>query len=344
MTTTICRRLPKRIARVVALASAVAGLAACAGASGRLVPVEDGRLVMGTVLDLSLLVPPGREDDAREALGAAFETAEALERLTSRHDPASQLSALNAAAGRGGIEIDPRLYELLRLSEAARTRTHGAFDVTVGPLVALWTEAARRDRTPAPDELRRARARVGRPLWLAPPFEAALTVEGMSLDLGGVAKGFAIDRIAAELAGRGLPLSLLSFGRSSVWAGGRSWRLRIESDQGEALAVVELADQALSMSSSLSQSTVIEGVEYGHVVDPRSGRALCERRSAVVVADRAVDAEVLSTALLVLDEREGRAVLREAGAEAWVRRADGIGWQSAGWRRATRFQAISDGS
>jgi len=303
------------------------------------VPVEDGRLLMGTVLDLSLLVPPGQEDEARDALRQAFDSVEALDGLASRFDPRSQLSALNAAAGRDSVALDPRLERLLRESEAARASTHGAFDVTVGPVVQLWSEAARRGRLPSPVEIAAARARVGRPLRLEPPGHASLVAPGMSLDLGGIAKGFALDDVAAELAARGFTRALLIFGRSSIWAGGRPWRLAIESDDGELLGVVEVADRAVSMSSSLSQSSTIEGVEVGHVVDPRSGEALRERRSAVVVAARATDAEVLSTALLVLDEREGRAVVGEAGAEAWVRSADGGEWQTAGWQRATRFHA-----
>ncbi len=298
---------------------------------------------MGTVLDVSLRVSPGGEAPAREALDQLFREVAALSRVASRFDPESGVSRLNDAAGQGPAAVDPALYEMLLQAESARRATRGAFDVTVGPVVALWTEAAGRDRAPSRDELAQVLTRVGRPIGLE-QGRASLALPGMSVDLGGIAKGFALDRVRARLAEEGLARCLLSFGRSSVWAGGQTWRLLIESDDGTPVGLVELRDQALSLSSSLAQSSVIEGVAYGHVVDPRSGQALQSRRIAVVVGRRATEAEVLSTALLVLDEAAGRAVLEEQRAEAWVREEDGNEWQTSGWQAATGFRASRAGA
>jgi thiamine biosynthesis lipoprotein len=283
---------------------------------------------MGTVLDVSLLVEPGREAAARDALRTAFDTAQSLSALADRFDPESDVSRLNAAASEGPVEIGRLLYEMLARAEAARVETRGSFDVTVGPLVELWTQAARRGRTPSQAEVVAARALVGHPVRLGTPGRAGLDSAGMSIDLGGLAKGFAIDQIAAELARAGITRSLLSFGQSSIWAGGQPWRLAVQRDDGGFEGVVELSDEALSMSSSLSQSSLIDGISYGHVIDPRS---------AVVVASSATLAEVLSTALLVLDEKEGRRVVSEQGAEAWVRGEDGVAWRTEGWPARTGF-------
>jgi thiamine biosynthesis lipoprotein len=309
----------------------------CVRDATSLVAVEDGRLVMATVLDVSLLVEPGREAAARDALRTVFDTAQSLSAVADRFDPESDVSRLNAAASEGPVEIGRLLYEMLARAEAARVETRGSFDVTVGPLVELWTQAARRGRTPSQAEVVAARALVGHPVCLGTPGRAGLDSAGMSIDLGGLAKGFAIDQIAAELARAGITRSLLSFGQSSIWAGGQPWRLAVQRDDGSFEGVVELSDEALSMSSSLSQSSLIDGISYGHVIDPRSGQALRARRSAVVVASSATLAEVLSTALLVLDEKEGRRVVSEQGAEAWVRGEDGVAWRTEGWPARTGF-------
>jgi thiamine biosynthesis lipoprotein len=290
-------------------------------------------------LDVSLRVAPGTEGPAREALGRVFETVRRLEAVANRFDPESAVSGLNERAGGGPVAVGSDLHAMLSEANLARTRTRGAFDVTVGPLVELWTRAAERGRAPDERELADARARVGRPVQLDADGRASLERAGMSVDLGGLAKGFALDRVVQELLEAGFGRSLLSFGRSSIWAGGQPWKLRVESDEGP-LAVVVLQDLALSMSSSLSQSSEIDGVRYGHVIDPRSGQALRARRMALVVTESATRAEILSTALLVLGEADAREVLADLDAEAWVREEDGREWQTAGWLAATLFEGL----
>jgi thiamine biosynthesis lipoprotein len=310
-------------------------------------PVEDGRLVMGTVLDVSLRVAPGREADARAALEEAFATARRIEALADHRDPESPVARLNTSAGGASVALPPELIALLGEADRARQTTRGTFDVTVGPLVELWVAAARRGRAPDAAEIGALLARVGRPPRIGPEARARLETPGAAIDLGGIAKGFAVDRIAEGLRARGLARALVSFGRSSVWAGGQEWRLLVEADDGRPLAVVTLRDQSLSMSSSLSRFSEIEGVRYSHVIDPRDGRALRTRRMAVVVAATATDAEVLSTALLVLDEPEARTLLSagvgEPRAEAWVREAGGHEWRTPGWDAATRMEREPDG-
>ena len=229
--------------------------------------------------------------------------------------------------------MDADLYALLEAAEAARHATRGAFDVRVGPLVTVWSEAAGLGQAPDAQVLEAARQRAAQPVVLGSDALVRLAAGG-SIDLGGIAKGFALDRVGRDPALRARA-ALFNFGRSSIRASGQDFRLRVEDDAGAALGVVTLRDRALSMSSSLSQSSVIGGVRYGHVIDPRSGEPIRERRTALVVAGSATAAEVLSTALLVLDESEARAVLSEQRAEAWVLREDGGDWQTPGWRAAT---------
>jgi thiamine biosynthesis lipoprotein len=137
--------------------------------------------------------------------------------------------------------------------------------------------------------------------------------------------------------------ALLSFGQSSAWAlgsppGAPRWRLLLRAPSGEWAGVVELRDQAMSISSSLGQWSEIEGRRYGHVMDPRTGHPLEHGLEAAVVAPDATRAEVLSTALLVLGEEEGLALLEALdGCEGML--VDELGGvaMTSGWLKATRF-------
>ena len=292
--------------------------------------VSDGRVRMGTVLEISLCAP-------ERALGTRwldelYTEVARLERIFSRFDPQSDLSRVNERAGRGPVPVPP---ELLRISEEALALgqiSRGTFDVAVGPLVALWSEAGRSGVLPGARELARARACAAPDLVRADRSAGTLELarECASLDLGGIAKGWTLDRLAESLRAKGVTRALLNFGGSSLAALGSPpdagrWGV-LAGEAGE----LYLRDQSLSVSGSLGQSVEIGGRSYGHVVDPRTGRALTEASVAVVVAEDGARAEALSKALLVLGPSEGIALLESLGG------AQGMIVTERGERRATR--------
>jgi len=309
------------------------------------VVVSDGRLVMGTVLEVTLVAPDA--EAGRSALSELFALVESLEAVFTRFDPASPVSRLNRAAGSGPQRVDPELALLLAHARRHAALTDGAFDVTVGPLVALWTGAAARDVLPSDAELAATRSQVGwQKVRVLSDDEVALDAAGVSVDLGGVAKGWALDRARALLAERGIERALLNFGHSSVWALGRpadvpTWRLLARGPGDGFLGVVHLEDLALSVSGSLGQAVEIGGRRFGHVLDPRTGRALEARRQALVVGPDATLAEALSKALLVLGESEGLALVEaQPGCEALLVDADRGAWRTTGWDALTAFAAF----
>ncbi len=264
---------------------------------------------MGTVLEITLAA-----DVPRARMERLFAIAARLDRLLTRHAPDSALQRLNAAAGRGPQRVHPELARVLAQSIALSALTRGAFDVTVGPLVELWTAAAARNAPPGAAELRAARALVGSDgLRALPPDTAEILRPGAQVDLGAVAKGHALDRMAAELRHGGVASALLSFGQSSLWAlgtppDGPGWRLLIAAPDGGFAGRLTLRERAVSVSGSLGQWSEIGGRRYGHVIDPRSGQPLRRAVQAVALCDTAALAEALSTALLVLGAREGIAL------------------------------------
>lgn len=313
---------------------------AAAAAHGEV--VSDGRYAMGTILEITLDATDAER--GRSMLDSLYAEVARLERAMTLFDEASDLSRLNRSAGRGPQGVDPDLARLLARSAELSRQTAGAFDVTVGPLVALWKDAATRGRVPDAGTLAATRARVGSDAIRVPASDRAeITRPGASVDLGGVAKGYALDRLAALVRAAGVTSALFSFGQSSLWAIGApadadGWRLLVRRPDGGFAGVATLRDRAVSVSGSLGQSTEIEGRRYGHVIDPRTGQPLVRPLEAMVLCADATTAEAASKALLVLGESVGVALLGELGCEGLLVDAKGRRHETPGWAAAARFE------
>ena len=221
---------------------------------------------MGTVLEITLCSTDTAQD--QQTLAALFTSAARLDSLLTTFSPHSPLSRLNARAGRGAQPVPPEVAEVLSLSLSYWRLTGGTFDVTVGPLMALWRQAAVTHTLPSPAAVQRARARVGsEKLRLSSAGRVSLTRTGMAIDLGGIGKGYALDQLAGLLSKQGITNALLDFGQSSMWALGAppdaaGWRLLVQQPDGGTVGVITLHDQALSVSGSLGQSVTVNGQRY----------------------------------------------------------------------------------
>jgi len=230
-------------------------------------------LVMGTKLEL-LLVGLGEPEALRLWENMCTEVVR-LNALLDRFDPLSEVSRLNSAADYGQVSVRPELLDLIRLCEDYRTRTLGLFDITRGT--------------------------CGEGLQITP--DGSFSLNGGSLDFGGFAKGFFLRECAQMLREAGVGTAYVDFGGSSILAlghhpFGESWRVRVTHPfSGGILQDVDLVDQALSTSGNRPGYS-------GHVLDPRTGRPVEAHRVVTVVADDPLDAEVLSTAAMVADEKE----------------------------------------
>ncbi len=333
-----------------ALALALLACVACARSPSAAPPMlQDGTHAMGTLLEISL---EGEDAVAlARARDAVFAEVRRLDALLSNWSAESGVSRLNRAAGAGAERVDPALADLLAASLRHAIQTRGSFDVSVGPLVALWRQAAVRNALPSEQEISETRSRVGATrIAILPDARVALPA-GMQVDLGGIAKGFALDRALPILHAAGVSSALLNFGQSSSWALGAphdspdGWRLLARAPEGGFAGVLTLRDRALSVSSSLGQWLTIEGRRFGHVIDPRSGRPLEHRREALVVAPDAAEAEALSKALLVLGEVEGlEVVASQPGCEGLLLDEDGARFATPGWEKATRYEPLPAGA
>ena len=340
---------------MAAAALALAAALACRGDPPCGALVSDGQYRMGTVLEIQLCAPERARGEA--LLASAFARVGELEKRFSTFDPDSDVSRVNRRAGAGAEQVAPELVRLTDDALALSAETRWSFDPTVGPLVALWREAGRTGKLPDPRARVDARARVGRQVVNVDP--AAGTVEivvpGASLDFGGIAKGWALDRLAEDLRGAGVTRALLSFGGSSVAAlgsapnaapGAPGWGLALTDASGGVAGTVLLRDQSLSISGSFGQFVEIEGRRYGHVIDPQRGEPLSSARVAAVLAADGARAEAFSKALLILGPRDGIQLLESTrDANGILFDADtGTTTATARWAAAARYLPESPSS
>ncbi len=315
--------------------------------SAERISISDGWLAMGTFFEADLRVSPAEADRARAWLDWARLEIERLEKIYSRHDPHSVLSDLNRALAREDAvlertRLDPELESILFSAIEVWEGSGGAFDITVGPLVEVWSAATARGEWPRIENLRRAKRRVGSEgLLLLGGGELGLTTGKMRIDLDAIAKGAVLDRLREGLE-TDLPntAALLSFGQSSILAlgdpDGEGWRLVVRSrnQSGGNLAVVRLRDRALSVSSSAGSIREIAGERVSHVIDPRTGSVIEQTVEAIVIADRATIADGWSTALLVIGaNRTALRLVEKAGLTANVLESSGRNVASDDWDR-----------
>jgi thiamine biosynthesis lipoprotein len=257
------------------------------------------------------------EDSARVAAADAFARIAALEPIFSDYRPDSEIRRL---AERDGVwtPVSAELFSVMRTALRIADVTSGAFDPTVGPLVALWRESRTTRRLPLPAALAAARARVG---WRGIELDAAsgairLARPGMRLDLGGIAKGFILQEALRTLAARGMTRALVEAGGDIVVGaappGREGWQLAVpHADATFAARVHGLTDAALATSGPTAQFVDIDGVRYSHIVDPRTGVGATQSVVAHVIARDAAVADALATALSILGRDALCLALRE---------------------------------
>jgi thiamine biosynthesis lipoprotein len=276
--------------------------------------------VMATTIQVTVPAEP----DAPEAAGDVFRIFRDVDARMSEWRETSPLSAVNRAAGRRPVPVPADLREVLHRAVEIGDATGGAFDVTWAALWGLWDFRAAEPRLPDPAEIERRVALVDyRQLVIDDEAGTVyLPRPGMTLGLGGIAKGHALDVAAEALRERGMADFLLVAGGQVMAAGsrsGRPWRVGIRDPRGgpeDFFATLDVRDASVSTSGDYESYFELDGVRYHHVLDPRTGQPTRELRSVTVVSPRATLADALSTGLVALGAEEARAAIARLGAEA----------------------------
>lgn len=292
-------------------------LAGCAAPPGKdatsLVRFESTQPQMGLPFRIVLYAPTATA--ATNATRAAFARIAQLNDVLSDYDTDSELSRLSRTAGEGrAVPVSSDLWQVLQRSQDLAERTDGAFDVTVGPFVNLWRKSRREKQLPRPDLLAEAAARVGwRKLQLdSRRRTATLLAPDMRLDLGAIAKGYAVDEALKVLRRHGITRALVAGGGDMAVGDPPpekpGWKIEVAAldvTNAPAARFVLLANAALATSGDVFQHLEIDGRRYSHIVDPHTGIGLTDHSLVTVIAPDCTTADSLATAVSVLGPDKG---------------------------------------
>jgi thiamine biosynthesis lipoprotein len=269
---------------------------------------------------------------------SAFDEVDRIDRLMSHYKADSPLSWLNREAANGPVAVEAELFDFIAESLRYGRESDGAFDITVGPLMKTWGFFRGEGRLPTDAELRDVQQRVGYEHVILDTARRTIRFArpGMELDLGGIAKGYAVDRVVAHLRARGVPAALVSAGGSTVYGlgappGRRAWDVEIQDPlhSEKAALTVPLKDRALSVSGSSEKSFEVDGVRYAHIMDPRTARPVQGVISVAVLTSAGTAADALDNVLFVQGVDRGRTTLKRwpqteaffflpEGSDAWT--------------------------
>ncbi len=279
-------------------------------------PLIEAHYVMGTIFQITLYTPD--RETGQRAMRAAFEEIRRIDAKMSNYKPESELSRMNRTAWKRPFHASDELYAIIRESISYAELTEGAFDVTVAPLLKLWGFYKHEGHFPTARELEHVRARVGYTFLILDEEEKTISFAkpGVEIDLGGIAKGYAIDRAVEILRRYGITSALLSAGESTIYALGAppgktfwSVSLRDPKHPQKMMAVLRLRDQSVSTSGRYEKFFRLSGKMYGHIFDPRTGQPVQGIYSVTIVAPRAIQSDALSTSVFVLGFERGMALL-----------------------------------
>jgi thiamine biosynthesis lipoprotein len=263
---------------------------------------------------------------AQAAAREAYAEIAAIDLSMNDWKPDSEISRLSAASGGPAVAVSDRLFEVLEASHRISEFSEGAFDITVGPVVKLWRRIKKDSRMASPEELQAALSAVGYRHVALDPSRRTVRLDrpGMSLDVGGIAKGYACDRALAILARHGITRALVNTGGGMAFGdpppGQPGWKIGLaDTDQ-----VLSLSRCGVATSGDWERFVVIDGQRYSHVVDPRTGLGLTNRALVTVVAPTGMDADGLTKTVMVRGAPAGLAALNALpGTQAWLRWEDG---------------------
>ncbi|MFC1737800.1 FAD:protein FMN transferase [Planctomycetota bacterium] len=282
------------------------------------------RRIMGTFASVTAVAE--NTNAAKKCIQAAFRQFEDIENLLSYHKADSELSNINHNAYPGPLKLSQTAFDVIERAVVFSELTGGAFDVTVAPLVDLWQSAADANAVPGDAELADARSKVGYEKLILDVNENTIRFaeEGMKIDLGGIAKGYAIDKAVEAMKNAGAVGAMVDiggdirvFGRPPK--GKKYWHIGVQDPRdaenylldGSYMLVLRLQNSAVATSGDYRRFALIKGQKHSHIIDTQTGQTSSRLSSVTVITENAVKADALATAVSVLGAEKGIALIEK---------------------------------
>ncbi|HVF28951.1 MAG TPA: FAD:protein FMN transferase [Pyrinomonadaceae bacterium] len=292
--------------------------ASTAHRQGKLGRYEDSRLSMGCAYTI---VTYGNDAQKLARItSAAFDEVDRIDRLMSHYKPDSPLSRLNRDGAGGPVKVGAELFDFIEEALRYSRESEGAFDITVGPLMKAWGFFRGEGRVPEAAEISELRRRVGYKHLILNGDEKTIRFDrpGVELDLGGIAKGYAVDSVVSLLKRHNITAALISACGSTLYGMGTppdsaGWEVKIQNpvDPDKVALTVSLKDQSLSVSGSAEKFFEIDGVRYSHIMNPRTGRPVENMLGVAVLAGSGTAGDALDNVFYVQGVERSRKLLKQ---------------------------------
>ena len=275
--------------------------------------------VMGTVCECSFEM---KEKDFNAAVNVVRAAFDKVIKIANIHDKNSELAHLNAAAHEKPFVCSEELYYLLKKSREAYRISNGRFDISVKPLMDLWGFYRKEKKIPSEDVLRQTRMLCGldKVVFDDQKRTVFFPVKGMAFDLGGIAKGYALDSAVKLLAERGITVKsgVLNLG-GNLWIFGKdnicNVGIKDPSNPQKIKSCISIsAPGAVSSSGDYERYVVIQNKKFGHIIDPLTGMPAVRNHAATVFAPKGIDSDWMSTVLFL----GGEDIKNKLDCQSWI--------------------------
>lgn len=313
------------------LAVAIIGILFWFAPKNRTLTIDGGfHMTMGTIA--RIMVTAENEQQANEAIDVAFDKVFQIDEMMSDYDPNSLLSKVNREAFDKPISVDAALFEVLATAKAYSCLSDGAFDVTIGPVVQLWRKAKEDNTAPSPEAIAKAKTSVGHENLIldAENMTVQFAKDGMFLDLGGIAKGYAIDKATEILQAAGIKGAMVDIGGDlrcfgTPANGKQHWLIGLQDpkNEGDILLTLNMDNMAVATSGDYRRFVIIDDQKHSHIVNPATADSANDLSSVTLIAPTAIAADALATAVTVLGGEKGLELINKTeAAEAILIQSD----------------------
>ncbi len=276
--------------------------------------IKRTKFVMGTLVEVTIQEP--NNDLAQKAINTSFNEISRIEKIMSTYLPNSELSKLNSLAG-GEVKtsVSPDLLKVIQRGVYWGTLSNGAIDISIGPAVKLWEFNSETPSPPDVDKLKKVTKFINYKDIIIDGNSISLKKAGMSINLGSIAKGYAVDQAIKTLKKMGIKNGLVNAGGDLMAFGlknkSEGWHIGLQHPRKpeKLIASLDVIDTAVATSGDYQRYFIKDKVRYHHILNPKNGWPANQSMSATVISNNVMDADALSTALFILGKKKGLALI-----------------------------------
>ncbi len=291
------------------------------GEDGEVKLIKQTRMIMGTFAEVSIY--SNDEKAAGKAIEAALDEMERMDRIMSNYKSDSELSQVNKKAAKSPVPCNAELLDVIAQSQYYSELSGGAFDITVSPIVALWGFFREKGHVPPDKEIEKLLPAVswknividkgGNP---KKPGAVSFKNAKTQIDLGGIGKGYAVDKALEIIKKSGIDNGCINLGGNIYVLGApqgkQAWKIGVQHprNQDEILGYLELKNEATATSGDYERFFEFKGKRYSHIINPQTGRPVSGTIATTVVAPTGTEVDALSTIVFVLGHEKGMEIVK----------------------------------